>query len=249
MSVEFYIGLDDLPMARHFERCCISVNRLRRRVSDFPVNRWMMDSGAFTEISTYGDYREGVRPYADMIRRWSRVGILEIAVAQDFMCEPWIVKKTGLSVPEHQRRTIERYDALVAEALPVPIMPVIQGFDPADYLRHLDQYGNRLETGMRVGVGSICKRNGSPFEITNVLARINSARPDLRLHGFGIKKTSLLDPGVRSLLATADSMAWSYHARKNKRSAHSVEEAARWLKAVDIAAAKPGGWWQPGLAL
>jgi hypothetical protein len=41
---------------------------------------------------------------------------------------------------------------------------------------------------------------------------IKNERPDLRLHGFGLKTTALADPLVRSMLWSADSMAWSFAA-------------------------------------
>lgn len=249
MSVEFYLGIFNPAHAKHFERVCISANRLRRRRKDFVVRKWIMDSGAFTEVSTFGHYRDGVRPYANLIRRWRDNGEMQIAVAQDFMCEPWIIKKTGLSIGDHQRLTIDRYDALCDEGVGVTIMPVLQGFAPDDYSRHVEQYGNRLTLGAWVGVGSVCKRNGSPVDVMNVLAAIRSIRPDLRLHGFGIKKTSLDHGGIRSALATADSMAWSFSARKQGRDGNSWEEAARWLASTEIKAARAGEPWQANLPL
>ena len=77
------------------------------------------------------------------------------------MCEPWIIRKTGLSVAEHQCLTIERYDALLPLVQGVYVMPVLQGYMAEDYLRHLDMYGDRLSHGAYVGVGSVCKRNTS----------------------------------------------------------------------------------------
>ena len=65
-----------------------------------------------------------------------------------------------------------------------------------------------------MGVGSVCKRNGHPRQIEDVLLAIKSERPDLRLHGFGIKLTALSSVTVRSLLHSADSMAWSYAGRR-----------------------------------
>jgi hypothetical protein len=38
-----------------------------------------------------------------------------------------------LTVADHQRLTIERYDALLAEDTGVYIMPVLQGYSPAEY--------------------------------------------------------------------------------------------------------------------
>jgi hypothetical protein len=69
-------------------------------------------------------------------------------------------------------------------------------------------------------------------------------RPDLRLHGFGVKQTALLHPGVRELLATADSMAWSYHARRNGRSANDWREAAAFAQRVEATGSLPFAPWQ-----
>jgi hypothetical protein len=144
-----------------------------------------------------------------------------------------IVAKTGLSVAEHQRLTVERYDALLREdTAGVYVLPVLQGFEPSDYVRHLAIYGDRLALGAWVGVGSICKRNGDPRQVAAVLLAIKAARPDLRLHGFGLKTTALADPLVRAQLETADSMAWSFHARKNGRSPNDWREAVRWVRSI-----------------
>lgn len=227
--MRFFTGLHQPSDARHFDAAFISVNRLRKRKSPFQVGDWIMDSGAFTEISTHGRYRHAVSEYAAEIRRWAGNGNLLAAVAQDYMCEPHIVAKTGLSVPEHQRLTIERYDELLREDTGgVYILPVLQGYAPADYVAHLAMHGDRLQGGAWVGVGSVCKRNGDPNQIAAVLLAIKQARPDLRLHGFGLKTTALSSPLVRSLLETADSMAWSFHARINGRNANDWREAVRW---------------------
>ena len=60
MKPRFYIGTHMVNHAARFERCMISVNRLKTRKSDFVAQHWIMDSGAFTEISTHGQYRTGV---------------------------------------------------------------------------------------------------------------------------------------------------------------------------------------------
>lgn len=126
---------------------------------------------------------------------------------------------------EHQRRTIRRYERLLAAEPGVPVMPVLQGYAPGQYAAHVRMYGGRLAEGAWVGVGSVCKRNTSPGEIFAVLAAIKRLRPDLRLHGFGVKLTSLADPGVRSMLHSADSLAWSLHARKHGRNPNDWREA------------------------
>jgi hypothetical protein len=231
--MRFFVGLDDVHHARHFPRACISINRLRRRKSDLQANDWIMDSGAFTEISTHGEYRTSVEQYAREIDRWAKCGRLLAAVAQDWMCEAFMLAKTGLTVDDHQRLTIERYDALLALRPSCYVLPVVQGFRPSEYADHVRQYGERLAAGQWVGVGSVCKRNSQPREIEAVLGAIYDERPDLRLHGFGVKITALQSGAVRQLLYSADSMAWSFAARKQGRNAHDWREAQAFCERIE----------------
>lgn len=220
----FYPGFDDLYYLHHFERAFISVNRLWTRRSHFSVNNWILDSGAFTEITTHGRYRNEPKEYAVQIEKWRHCGGFEIACSQDWMCEPFVTNITGFTVLQHQQFTIERYEALKS-LTDAPIMPVIQGFKPNEYVQHVGMYGDLLEYGARVGVGSICKRNSEPRVIEYILRQIKAIRPDLKLHGFGLKLTALNRPCIQNLLYSADSMAWSFNARKNGRSAHDWREA------------------------
>jgi transcriptional regulator of met regulon len=231
-ELKFYVGLHRVNHAHYFGKSMISVNRLRSRKSDFAVDEWILDSGAFTQISTHGRFLDSVKEYAGHIRRWASVGNLVCAVAQDFMCEPFIVAKTGLSVERHQGLTVERYDALMEEDTGVPILPVIQGYRPEEYRSHVRQYGDRLTPGMWVGVGSICKRNSRPREVHHVLSAIYQERSDLRLHGFGLKITALRDPEIVAMLHSADSMAWSFAARRAGRDANDWREAKAFVTAV-----------------
>jgi hypothetical protein len=230
--MQFYVGLHQPSDARHFDRCMVSVSRLRDRVSDFQVGAWMMDSGAFMELKLFGAYRDTPAAYAAQIRRWARCGTLMAAVAQDYMVEPFMLERTGMDVETHQRLTIERYDALLAEQTGTYILPVLQGYQPAEYLAHLAQYGARLSPGAWVGVGSVCKRNGDPGAIRDVLYTISRARPDLRLHGFGIKRTALSSALVRDYLYSADSMAWSFAARRQGRNANDWREGESYARKV-----------------
>lgn len=232
--MKFFTGLHQPSDARHFDAAFVSVNRIRNRKSQFQVRDWIMDSGAFTEISTHGEYRSSVAEYAVQISRWKDNGNLLAAVSQDYMCERFILDKTGLTIAEHQLRTIERYSQLVACDTGVYIMPVLQGFAPEDYVSHILQYGPLLAAGAWVGVGSVCKRNGDIGAIESVLLAIKAERPDLRLHGFGLKTTALSSGLVNRLLETADSMAWSFHARKNGRNANDWREAKRWTDRIAI---------------
>jgi hypothetical protein len=210
----FFVGMHQPYDAWRVGHAFISVHRLAGRIRNFPVGDWIMDSGAFTTIAKHGGYPMPVSDYAWRIRAWAGCGNLLAAVAQDYMCEPSMLAKTGLTIADHQRLTIERYDELLRhDVAGIYVMPVLQGYAPADYAHHIRQYGARLTHGAWVGVGSVCKRNGSPQQVLAVLAAINAERPDLQLHGFGLKTTSLDDAEVRKLLYSADSMAWSAAAR------------------------------------
>lgn len=254
----FFVGLHQPADARHFDLCCISVNRVRGRKRPVDCEEVIIDSGAFTELHLYGAYRHGVEDYAAELHRLHTSGVVKIAVAvaQDYMCEPFMVAKTGLSIEEHQRLTVERYDALKSELdrffcgeCPFPIMPVLQGYAPSHYVCHVEMYGDRLEPGMWVGVGSVCKRNGAPEQIVEVLSAIHRVRPDLLLHGFGVKQTALLHPGVRALLFSADSMAWSFAARKQGRDGNAWQEAKAFAERVVKTAGRAVEAWQIPLPL
>lgn len=236
--MQFYVGIHRPAAAGNLDRAMISYQQLRGRVSDFPApaEGWMLDSGAFTEVTKHGGYRDAPEVYAAAVSRWARVPRMRCAVSQDFMVEPFVLARTGLDVATHQRLTIERYDALRA-LVPnnIHLLPVLQGYLPEQYAAHLDAYGARLAPGMWVGVGSVCKRNARVTDIAAVLRAIKCRRPDLRLHGFGLKLTALQSQEVRDLLHTADSMAWSFAARKQGRGkdANDWREAARFAARID----------------
>src|SRR5262249_17395880 len=160
----------------------------------------------------FGGYRHGPEEYAAEIARLAAINPgLKVAVSQDWMCEPHMLARTGLTVEDHQRLTIERYEALLS-FMPsrVSLMPGFQGYSIKGYLDHVDMYGDRLRPGMYVGVGSVCKRNVDMRQIEAILVAIKRKRPDLRLHGFGLKTTALASGVVRDRLHSADSMSWSF---------------------------------------
>ena len=233
ITPRFFVGVHHPSKADRVPLAMVSANALRRRRSHFPAGEWLMDSGAFTTINKHGGYPEPVEEYAAIIRRFAGCGTLLAAVAQDYMCEPFVLARTGLTVADHQRLTIERYrDLLACDTAGVAIMPVLQGYDPAEYVDHVRQYGDLLTPGMWVGVGSVCKRNARPLSARAVFEAIHAERPDLRLHGFGIKITALHDERVRELLYSADSMAWSYAARYEGRDGNDIAEAVRYVAKV-----------------
>lgn len=221
----FFVGIPNPHNIRHVTRAFVSVNALLRRKGDFAANEWILDSGAFSQVTKHGHFVLSVEAYASQIDRWARCGTMLAAVAQDFMCEPFALNATGATVADHQRWTIERYVALRDAVRSVPIMPVLQGWTVENYVSHVRQYGALLAQGAWVGVGSICKRNSNVGYVAAIIEAIKKERHDLRLHGFGLKITALGDARVRDALHSADSMAWSFAARRSGQGANNVRHA------------------------
>jgi hypothetical protein len=193
----------------------ISHGRLRqRRVLPTATAPWICDSRGFTELSQHGKWTIRARDYAASITRYQHhIGQLQWAAPQDWMCEPWILAKTGKTIGQHQQATVESVLLLRHLAPDVHIIPVLQGWQLADYLTCIDLYrthGIDLRTEPVVGLGSICRRQSTP-EIATIVRAI--AATGIRLHGFGVKTAAMSMYGL--LLASADSWAWSYAARRD----------------------------------
>lgn len=190
----------------------VSHGQLRRyRKFKRAVTDWACDSRGFTELSQHGRWTFTAKEYAAALARYrDEIGRLAWASPCDFMCEPWITAKTGLSVGEHQRRTVD--SVLELRALGAPVIPVLQGWTPWDYERCFDLYeaaGVDLRREPVVGLGSVCRRQNT---IRAEMIVRDFAAMGVRLHGFGFKKTGLR--ACHDALASADSMAWSFHARR-----------------------------------
>jgi hypothetical protein len=175
---------------------------------------WALDSGAFTEIGMHGTWAMSALDYAREVRRYrDEVGGLAWAAPQDWACEPEMVRRTGLSVEAHQARTLANYLELESIAPDLPWMPVLQGWSLWDYLRHAETYeaaGVELASLPLVGVGTVCRRQ-STTTATALLSILHAE--GLRLHAFGFKVRGLR--ASTEALVSADSMAWSYGARRN----------------------------------
>jgi hypothetical protein len=210
----FYLGTHNPSwLARVRFPLCVSHRRLRR-YRRLPTARcaWLLDSGAFSELSLHGGWAQTPERYVAAVRRYGQeIGRLAWAAPQDWMCEPGMLARTGLSMREHQRRTVANFVRLRKLAPELPIFPVIQGWRLDDYLRCVDAYGRvgvDLTTEPLVGVGSVCRRQATA-EVGEIVGHLSSL--GLRLHGFGIKADGLRRTGSR--LTSADSMAWSFHGR------------------------------------
>lgn len=221
--MKFYLGTDKLAWLRQIDvSFMVSRNafiRHRKRLNTpFPEAKapWLLDSGGFTELQMHGQWRIGPKRYAAQVRHIAdTVGNLVWAAPQDWMCEPAVVHGgtfkggsfvgTGLTVQEHQRRTVGNY--LELKALEIPVIPVLQGFTREDYLLCAEMYrdaGVRLENEPVVGLGSVCRRENT-VQIAEIVGAFHER--GIRLHGFGCKTGAIRKVGA--LLESADSLAWS----------------------------------------
>jgi hypothetical protein len=244
-----WLGRTDVPL-------CVSLRRLEeRKTLPRAAGPVFLDGGGFTEVSQFGGWTKTAPAYAGGVRRvCAEVGNVRHAAIQDWMVEPFVLAKTGLSVEEHQRRTVESYGELLALAPEVPWLPVLQGWRPGDYVRHLEGYqraGFDLRRVPLVGVGSICRRQHTD-EAAAILRQLRGKR--LRLHGFGLKLQGLVK--AAGWLTSADSMAWSFHARHrptwcgsatHKNCANCLAFGLHWRGRVVALLNRRGGWQQLAL--
>ena len=245
----FYVGC---PAPAWLERTTIplfvSHVRLRgRRSLPRAAGRWALDSGGFSEIAKHGRWTVTPAEYVAAVRRYrDEIGGLDWAAPQDWMCEPDMLAKTGLTVEEHQRRTVANFVELRELAPDLPIIPVVQGWTPRSYQRCVELYaaaGVDLAAQPRVGVGSVCRRSNI-VTASLVFAILREQYGLTNLHGFGVKTFGL--EMFAEHLASADSMGWSFAARsRNERCREGKNDcrncmhyALEWADEVRIAA----GW-------
>ena len=215
MIETFYLGAHQPHWLEHTPfPLFVSHRRLagRRRLPRAATG-WALDSGGFTELRLHGGWRTTVDEYVDAVRRYrDEIGNLEWAAPQDWMCEPFMLAKTGLTVVEHQERTVANLLELRAQAPDLPFVPVLQGWSRDDYHRCVELYdrtGIDLIAEPLVGLGSVCRRQatGEIEVIVHSLAALG-----IRLHGFGVKAGGLAR--YADCLVSADSLAWSFEARR-----------------------------------
>src|SRR4051812_21311927 len=104
-----YLGTCQVHWLRLCQFPLMVSRRALARLRQWPRARapWMLDSGGFTELSLCGRWQISARDYAALARRAAEdIGRLACAAPQDWMCEPDMLARTGLTIREHQRRTV-----------------------------------------------------------------------------------------------------------------------------------------------
>jgi hypothetical protein len=249
---EYYTGIDDPVRAYMLNEhknielgFMLSANRIKNRKKEIAnKGKWMLDSGAFTQIKDHGEFTISEDKYVDIIKRHEDSNLV-CAVTQDYMCEQFILDITGKSVREHIRMTVQRYFNLLKKmrkaGCSTMLLPVLQGVDAEDYAECLSLYeegwrrlerkygflyrfgGDEFTRPHRIGFGSMCKRNGNPGPVESILDQLEDRLRKFKIHLFGFKTTGLnIKWEIASRIESADSFAYSM--RDRKYNAHEAPE-------------------------
>jgi len=191
----------------------ISVRRINKYKKLKKTNvSWCLDSGGFTELTMFNEWRTTPSEYVDSLQRIvSDIGGLVWASPQDWMCEPHMIKNTGKSINEHQHLTCQNFCEIQQLNPPARVIPVLQGWNPDDYITHFDMYktyGINLVEYETVGMGSFCRR-ASVAGVKELVQELSGR--GVKMHGFGLKKDGISLFGEH--LQSSDSMAWSMTGR------------------------------------
>jgi hypothetical protein len=182
-----------------------------------------LDSAGFVAQARFNGYR------------WTTAQYLEVAHAHpwawfsqmDLCCEPQIapdaaeVRRRVEGTAEHLRRALLTLED--AGRSRAGLLPVLQGWRPDDYARSIAladaALGGRWPS--LVGVGSVCRRSlRGDTGLLAVLAAVCADLPrGVSLHLFGVKGETprvLAEerPDLAARVASVDSQAWDYAARR-----------------------------------
>lgn len=203
------------------------------RVDPFDGADVALDSAGFVAMMRYGGYPWSVAAYVRLAaaRPWAWWA------SRDYCCEPQIAgnaeevsRRIALTVASLS----ECREAADLAGIAAP-MPVLQGWHPADYLRCAEAMGSLPAL---VGVGSVCRRSLAGSDgLLSVLGALDAALPrHVRLHLFGVKGSAIAALAGHPRIASVDSMAWDFAARREKSKRglpsctieHRAAEMRRW---------------------
>jgi hypothetical protein len=213
--MKFYLGTNKANWMKTANVPLFISHRTLRNIRHPRPSRveWCLDSGGFTELSLHGQWTISPDEYAwKAFVYMTNHGKMTWASQQDWMVEEFMLERTGKSIAEHQSLTTQNFLDLKKIEPKVPFIPVIQGQSVDDYFAHIGQFkdaGVDLVEESTVGIGSVCRRQ-STNDIVEIVTEIT--KYGLRLHGFGMKTLGLKKIG--HLMKSADSMAWSFAARR-----------------------------------
>lgn len=221
----------------------ISANALRRngrfrhpKADLFNGANAALDSAGFVAMMRYGGFPWQVEEYVALAGSYPWAWW----AAMDYCCEPQIAGDRE----EVDRRLcatvamLRRCEMSARERNIIAPMPVLQGWQPDDYLRCADLIGDLPDL---VGVGSVCRRQvfGSDGLIA-VINRLDRGLPaHVRVHLFGVKGAAIAKLRGHPRVASVDSMAWDFACRRDRGDApYSTETRSAFMRRWYLAQVK-----------
>jgi hypothetical protein len=169
-----------------------------------------LDSAGFVAQHHYGGFPWTVRDYVELAASYP----WDWWAQMDLCCEPEVAKDRG-EVKRRVAATVRLLGECRDEAARRgigPPMPVLQGWEPGDYLHCVEAM---RELPPLVGVGSVCRRDlsGKAGLLAIVEALDRALPPQTRLHLFGVKGSAIRRLAGHPRIHSVDSMAWDKRAR------------------------------------
>jgi hypothetical protein len=185
--------------------------------SGVPVS---LDSAGFVALHRYGSFPWTVREYVELATAYP----WDWWAQMDLCCEPEVAKDRS-EVRRRVAATVRLLSECRTEAARQgidPPMPVLQGWEPGDYLECAEAMG---ELPSLVGVGSVCRRDWSGRAgMLSVVEALDRALPSrTRLHLFGVKGSAIRRLAGHPRVHSVDSMAWDLDARYTARDGNTLE--------------------------
>jgi hypothetical protein len=190
-----------------------------------------LDSAGFVVMQQWGGaYPWSVSQYVELagLHSWTWWA------SMDYCCEPEIawnedevlyrVHRTG-DYLYLCREQVHRWRQKGAHWVQHP-MPVLQGWHPDHYIKSVEITLKQLpEPPQMVGVGSVCRRPlRGPTGLEAVITRLDAELPaGIQLHLFGVKGSILQAMRDHPRVASMDSLAWDFHARKTAQQLRRIQ--------------------------
>lgn len=190
------------------------------------IERLFTDNGAYSLADENGEYETSARHYLEYVQENKP----HLYTLRDLIADPESVQRAQERTVELHRECLELHDQLGIEAEPVC---VLQGWEPVDYLEHLDMLKDNGLLTDYVGVGSLKRNNiggGTPRATTeraeqcrDILLAVREALPSKhRIHAYGATLGNprggapgvLQYPDVQEAIASSDTQSYEYNPEK-----------------------------------
>lgn len=220
--MKFYLGTPEVSWLARTETkhvpLCVARPRLaaRKSLPQRPDSwaRPVYDSGGYNELLKYGTWSITPQQYLKQVRRFiAEIGQPDWVAPMDWICTPEALARTGLTVAEHQQRTLHNVLTLRDLDDTIPWLAPIQGHLESEYHRHADAYARAgidlTDPETHVGIGGLAARQHT---VKAALIVSGLAQRGIRAHAFGFKFTGL--KACAPEIASSDSMSWVTTAKR-----------------------------------